>query len=265
MIIIGEKINATRKAIAPAIATRDEQYIIKTALEQVAAGATYLDLNGGDPRPDAEVKNMEWLVGLVQKHTDVPLCLDSANPQALEVGLSLAKSKPIVNSVSLEKDRLEALLPVVRKHPCMVIGLCMADGGTPTSAQDRLERAEQLIAQLTAAGKGLDEIIIDPCFFPVSADQNSAKTLCQAIAAIRAKYPQVHVGGGLSNASYGLPGRRHVNLAMAAIAVYHGMDCAIVDPCTPGLMPIMLAAQTLSGADEWCANYVAAFRAGKLQ
>lgn len=264
MIVIGEKINATRKSIAAAIAARDEEFIVKTALDQVAAGATYLDINGGDPRPEVEVQNMEWLVKLVQGRTDVPLCIDSASPQAVEVGLSLAKAKPIVNSISLEKDRLEALLPVVKKHSCMVIGLCMADGGTPTGSADRVERAEKLIAHLTGAGKQLDEIIIDPCFFPVSADQNSAKAVCQAIAAIRGKYPQVHAGGGLSNASYGLPARKYINLAMVAAAVYHGMDTALIDPGTPGMMPMILAAEALCGADEWCANYMTAFRAGKL-
>jgi 5-methyltetrahydrofolate--homocysteine methyltransferase len=265
MIIIGEKINATRKAIAAAIAARDEGHIIGVAREQVAAGADYLDLNGGDPRPSAEVANMEWLVRLVQSHLDVPLCLDSANPQAVEAGLSLAKAKCIVNSISLEKERLERFLPILSQHRCLVVALCMSDEGMPAGAEDRLERAGRLIQHLAAIGKSPDEIIVDPCFLPVSAQPASARELCQAIAAIRARFPGVHVGGGLSNVSYGLPGRKFVNLAMAVSAVYHGMDVAIVDPCTPYLVPLVLAAGVVSGADEWCANYVAAHRQGRLQ
>ena len=264
MIIIGERINATRKTIAAAIAARDEQHIVKVATEQVAAGASYLDINGGDPRQGAEVANMEWLVNLVQANTSVPLCLDSADPEAIEKGLSLVKAKPIVNSVSLEKERLEKFLPVLKRHECMVVALCMADGGMPGGVDDRVDRASRLIEILAGVGRAHDEIIVDPCFMPVSAEPASGKAVCQAVAAIKAKYPQVHIGGGLSNVSYGLPGRKYVNLAMVAAAVYHGMDAAIIDPCTPYMVPLMLAAEVLSGADEWCANYVSAHRQGRL-
>jgi 5-methyltetrahydrofolate--homocysteine methyltransferase len=264
MIIIGEKINATRKAIAAAIAARDEQLILKTAREQVDAGANYLDINGGDPKPGAEVANMEWLVNLVQAHLDVPLCIDSADPQAMEKGLSLAKAKPIVNSISLEKERLEAFIPIIKRHACSVVALCMADEGMPCGADDRVARAGRLVELLTGAGKSIDEVIIDPCFFPVSTDGKAAISVCTAISEMKRRFAGVHVGGGLSNVSFGLPGRKYVNLAMAAACVYHGMDAAIVDPCTPGMAPVLMASEVLSGADEWCANYVSAHRAGKL-
>ncbi len=266
MIIIGEKINATRKAIAAAIGARDEQHILKTAREQIEAGANYLDLNGGDPKPGGEEANMQWLVTLVQANfPDVPLCLDSANPKAMEVGLKLAKLKPIVNSVSLEKERLELFLPILSRHECMVVALCMADEGMPTGAEDRVARAGKLIAALTAAGKKVEEIIIDPCFFPVSAEPKSAVQVCQAIAQIKANHPGVHIGGGLSNTSYGLPARKYLNFAMVAACVYHGMDAAIIDPCSHPIVPIMLAGEVLTGVDEWCANWVGAHRAGKIQ
>jgi len=265
MIIIGEKINATRKAIAGAIADRDEAQIIATAAAQVDAGADYLDLNGGDPNPAAEVANMKWLVELVQAHTEVPLCIDSANPDAVEMGVSLARAKPIVNSVSLEAERMEAFMPVVARHECMVVALCISDDGMPSGVDDRVDRARQLIERLTGAGKAVEEIIVDPCFLPVSAEAQSARHVCDAIAAIRAAWPEVHIGGGLSNVSFGLPARKYVNLAMLATAVYHGMDAAIVDPCTPTVVPIMLAGAVLGGADAWCADYVSAYRGGKLQ
>lgn len=265
MIIIGEKINATRKAIAAAIAAHDEAHIVKIAREQVEAGATYLDINGGDPKPGAEEANMEWLVNLVQANVDVPLCIDSANPKAIELGLKLAKAKPIVNSVSLEKERLEAFLPILSKHNCMVVALCMSDEGMPTGAEDRVARAGKLIEAMKSAGKQVEEVIIDPCFFPVSAEPKSAMQVCQAIAQIKHNHPGVHIGGGLSNVSYGLPGRKYINLAMVAACVYHGMDAALIDPCTPAMVPLMLAGEVLTGVDEWCANWVSTHRAGKLQ
>ncbi|MCK4625907.1 MAG: dihydropteroate synthase [Phycisphaerae bacterium] len=265
MIIIGEKINATRKSIAAAISARDEQHIIATAIEQVAAGANYIDLNGGDPKAEMEVANMEWLVKLVQSNTDMPLCLDSANIDAIKAGLAAAEKKPIVNSVSLETERLEAFLPVLTDNECMVIALCMSDEGMPAGTDDRVERAGKLIEQITALGKKTDEIIIDPCFVPVSTDPQSARNTCEAIRIIHKNHPEVHIGGGLSNTSFGLPGRKFINLAMMATCIYFGMDSAIVDPCTPNMVSLMLAGEVLGAADEWCANYVTAHREGKLK
>ena len=265
MIIIGEKINATRKSVAAAITARDDRHIIQLATEQATAGADYLDVNGGAPRPAEEVKNIEWLIDLVQANTDVPLCIDSANPEAMAAGLARATAKPIVNSVSLEAERLAEFLPIVERHECMVIALCMAEEGMPEGVEQRVERAGKLLEHLTAAGKRPEEIIADPCFVPASAQPESARHVCDAIAEIRKRFGGVHAGGGLTNVSYGLPGRRFVNLAMLATAVYHGMDAAIIDPCAPGMVAAARAGEVLSGADEWCANYIAAYREGRLQ
>lgn len=264
MIIIGEKINATRKSIARAIQARDAQAVAQVASAQAAAGADYLDLNGGDPDPAAEVENMKWLVELVQQRLDTPLCIDSANPQAVEAGLALAKAKPIVNSVSLETERLQSFLPIISRHECMVIALCVSDAGMPTGADDRVATAGGLVEAITGAGKSPDQIIVDPCFVPVATQPEAAAAVCQAIARIRREYPQVHVGGGLSNVSFGLPNRRLINQAMLVWAIAAGMDAVIIDPTAPGVVGSILAAEVISGADEWCAKYVGAYRAGKL-
>jgi len=264
MIIIGEKINATRRSIAAAIEARDGDAILAVAAEQIAAGADYLDLNGGDPDPAQEVENMKWLVELVQGAHDTPLCIDSANPDAIRAGLELAAAKPIVNSVSLEAERMEAFLPIVGEKDCMVVALCMSDEGMPTASGDRLERAGKLIEAITGVGRTIEDIIVDPCFLPVSAQPGSGADVCASIAAIKESWPTVHVGGGLSNASFGLPNRRLVNLAMVTSAVFAGMDAALIDPSSPMMVQMILAAEVVSGADEWCANYVTAFREGKL-
>lgn len=264
MVIIGERINATRKSIAAALEARDEEHIIRTAVEQVEAGADYLDVNGGDPRKGREAENMAWLIGLVQANTDVPLAVDSADPDAAATGLALAAKKPILNSISLESDRLATMLPVVAAHECMVVALLMEDGGTPAGADVRLARAAALIEKLTGAGKAMDEIIVDPCFLPISADPASGRGVVEGIAAIRREWPDVHIGGGVSNISYGLPKRRLVNMTALAQAVFAGMDYAIVDPCTPGIVATILAAEAVAGKDEFCMNFVTAEREGKL-
>jgi 5-methyltetrahydrofolate--homocysteine methyltransferase len=264
MIIIGEKINATRKAVKAAIEARDEKHIIELAVSQAACGADYIDVNGGDPREGMEVKNMEWLVTLVQANTDKPIAIDSANPDAIRAGLKLAKVRPILNSISLEAGRLENLLPIVAESDCRIVALCMADGGTPTGADDRVEWAKRLVDKLVGVGKNVDDIIVDPCFFPISANQADGKAVCDAIARIRREIPGVHVGGGVSNSSFGLPARKLINFAMITNAIFSGMDTAIVDPCLPGMMQTIWSAEVVSGADEWCANYIGAHREGKL-
>ena len=264
MIIIGEKINATRKSIAAALEARDSQHIIQTATQQAEAGANYIDINGGDPREGQEAKNMAWLVELVQANTDLPIAVDSANPEAVKVGLSMATRKPILNSISLEADRIEGMLPIAGEHECMVVALLMSDDGTPCGVDDRLKNAATLIEKITAVGKKVDEIIVDPCFLPVSADQMSGRRVIEAIAAIHREWPEVHIGGGCSNISFGLPKRKYVNFALLSQAIFHGMDTGIIDPCIGGIMACVHAAEAVAGVDEFCMNYVTAEREGRL-
>ncbi len=264
MIIIGEKINATRKAIAAALAARDAKTIVKAARRQIKAGADYLDINGGDPREGKEEANVAWLVEAVQANTDAALCIDSANPQAVRTGLSKAAKKPILNSISLETDRIGPLLPILAEFDCMVIGLLMSDQGAPTGVDDRLANAAKLIEHFTAAGRTIGEIIIDPCFLTLSTDQTSARTVVDAIAAIRKEWPEVHIGGGCSNVSFGLPKRKYINFALLAQAIYHGMDAGLIDPCVSEIMATIYAAEATAGRDDFCMNYVMAEREGRL-
>ncbi len=264
MIIIGEKINATRKAIAAALEKRDEKHIIATAQEQARAGANFIDLNGGDPREGMESRNMAWLMDVVQANCDLPVAIDSANPDAVKTGLSMARQKPILNSISLEKDRMGPMLPLAGQFDCMVVALLMGDGGTPCGVDDRLRNAEALIGKITGAGKRVDEIIVDPCFLPVAADQTAGRRVIEAIAAIHRQWPEAHIGGGCSNISFGLPKRRYVNFALLSQAIFHGMDAGLIDPCIPGIVATILAAEAVAGKDEFCMTYVLAEREGKL-
>ena len=260
MIFIGEKINATRMMIAEALAQRDEQHIIQTAVEQARAGAEYIDVNGGDPREGQEAKNMAWLMELVQANTETAVSVDSANGEAVRLGLSMAQKKPILNSISLEGERLDVMLPVLGEFECMVVALLMSDAGTPSGVDDRLANAAALIEKILATGRKIDEIIVDPCFLPVSTDSGSGRAVVDAIAAIHREWPDVHVGGGCSNISFGLPKRKLINFALLGQAIYNGMDAGIIDPCIPGMMETIRAAEAVAGKDEFCMNYVMAMR-----
>ncbi len=264
MIIIGEKINATRKSIAAALEARDADMIIKTAKEQADAGANYIDINGGDPREGQEAKNMEWLVDLVQENVDIPLAIDTADTNAMKLGLSKAKKRPILNSISLEEDRLGPMLPIATEHDCMVVALLMSDSGTPSGIDDRFNNAKQLIGKLTDIGKKIEDIIVDPCFLPVSTDGQAGRTVVDAIQKIHEEWPGIHIGGGCSNISFGLPKRKLVNFALLSQAIYHGMDAGLIDPCIPGIMSTIYSAEAVAGKDDFCMNYVMAEREGKL-
>ncbi len=265
MIVIGEKINATRKSIATALAERDADTLIKIAVEQADAGANYLDVNGGDPRQGMEAKNMVWLMELVQANTDLPVAADTADAEAMKIAMSVAGKKPILNRISLERDRLDSMLPIAAEHECMVVALLMSDDGAPHGVDDRLASAEALIGEMTGIGKTIDEIIVDPCFLPISTDASAGRNVIDAIAQIRRQWPEVHIGGGCSNISFGLPKRKLINFALLSQAIYHGMDTAIIDPCTPGVMAAIYAAQAVGGSDEFCMNYVTAEREGNLR
>jgi len=260
MLIIGEKINATRKPIQAALEKRDADHIKEIAVAQAEAGAHYIDVNGGDPHEGKEVENMAWLMETVQAGTDTPICVDTANPEAMKVGLEAAKAKPVLNSISLESTRLESMLPLLQEHECMVIGLLMSDEGPPQGVDDRVANAEKLIEKLTSAGKDLEEIIIDPCFLPVSADTTNGVKVIDAIGQIRRRWEKVQIGGGCSNVSYGLPKRKFINFAFLSQAIYSGLDVALIDPNVPGIMETILAAEALAGRDEFCMNYVQALR-----
>ncbi len=262
MIIIGEKINATRKQVGAAIEARDRQAVADLASIQAQAGAAYLDINGG--HPTGEIETVRWLLEIVQETVNLPVVLDSANPKAIQEGLKLVKQKPIINSVSLEKDRLEQYLPLVKDHECGVIALLMSDAGVPTSLDDRKQRAEELIGKLQDAGKKIDEIYVDPCFLAVYTEANAGLDVLQAIRWMRQKWPQLHITGGVSNSSYGLPKRKWVNQAYLVLAIGAGLDSVIIDPTVEGTLPLVMAAEVILGLDQMGMNYIEAGRSDRI-
>ena len=261
MQIIGEKINGTRKRVGQAIADRDAQYIQNLARRQAAAGSTWLDVNAGT-HPDQEPDDLVWLVDTVQAVVDVPLSLDSANPQALAAALKAVNQTPMINSISGESRRLAEVLPLVAEHGCPVIALAMDDKGIPESSVARVDVVHQVLAATRAAGVPDARVYVDSLAMTLSTDVQSALVFCETIRAIHEAYPDVHFTAGLSNISYGLPARSHVNRAFLTLALAAGLDCAILDPLDHELRATLLAAELVLGRDEYCLRYVRAYRAG---
>lgn len=263
MLIVGERINATRKRIGEAVLNGDAELIKAEAVKQVEAGANLIDVNGGVAGRETEF--LLWLVDLVQGVVEVPLCLDSADADALEAALPRCQLPPMVNSISFEKERLERMTPLIKEHGAKVIALCMSDDGPPKGLDDRLEIAARLVDRLTGDGVPLENIYVDPCVFPISTGSEVGSFVLDAIAQINTKYPGVHTICGASNVSFGLPVRKILNATFLAMLIARGLDSAIIDPCNNLTLASVLAAEALAGHDEFCTSYIAAFRAGRLE
>ncbi len=263
MYIVGELINCTRKKVGAAAAARDAATIREVAQKQAAAGAHMLDVNGGIPGQEVEV--LSWLVDVVQDMVDLPLCLDSSDPDALREALPRCRRPAMVNSITDESDRYGRVLPLLKEHHAKVIGLAMGPSGPPAGIEDRVAYASRLIEHLTADGLALDDIYIDPCVLPVSTGPVHGIAVAEAITRITAAYPGVHTAVGLSNVSFGLPLRKLLNQTFLALLMSRGLDTIIMDPADKQLMATLLAAEALLGRDEFCMGWLRAFRKGQLE
>ena len=256
-VIIGEKINPTgHKKLAAALTEGNFDYVRQLVERQITWGADVLDVNVGVPGLD-EVAMMPKVVALVASVTDVPLCLDSGNPQVLAAGLAAAPGKPLVNSVSGEEKRLVGVLPIVKERGAAVIGLTMDDNGIPKTAEERLAVAEKILERAAKIGIPAEDVIIDPLVLTVGSDSQAALVTLQTIELLRKNFG-VNVNLGASNVSFGLPDRLTVNQAFLALAIQMGATCSITDPLKLGAT--VKAADLLLGRDDYAMRYIKYFR-----
>lgn len=263
MLVVGELINSSRKAVKAAIEAENITEIQKLAKDQHDNGADYIDINAGT-FVGKEAGYMKWLVQSVQEVVDAPCCIDSPDPKVIEAVLPLHKGIPMINSISLEKERYDALLPVVSGADCRVIALCMSDSGMPETKDDRLSIASDLINKLVKNKVPLENIYVDPLVQPISTNDAYGREFLAAIDAIMTEFPGVHTICGLSNISYGLPERKLLNQTFMVMAIGRGLDGAIINPLDRRMMANIHAAETLAGKDEYCSNYLTVYRDGRL-
>ncbi|MCB8817661.1 methyltetrahydrofolate cobalamin methyltransferase [Desulfosporosinus shakirovi] len=262
MLIIGELINTSRKAIKEAVKMKDANYIQQAAREQLEAGANYIDVNCGT-MVNNEVEIMEWLVNTVQEAVEAPLSIDSPDPKVIAAGLRLVKyGQPMINSISDEKERFESILPLAVKYNPKIVALCMDDTGMPETGEDRLRVAKSLYQKLTEAGVPDENIYFDPLVKPISAVEKAGIEVLESIKFIKRSYPKVHFTCGLSNVSYGLPNRKILNRLFVVQTMTMGMDGYILNPTDKEMMGAIYASQALLGLDSYCMNYLKAHRKG---
>jgi len=263
MEIIGEKINTTLKAVGKAVRERDAPFIQDLAKRQAQAGAAYLDVNSGLALyPEEEAQDFAWLVPVIQDAVDLPLCIDSARPQAIEAALKLHKGQALINSVNGDPSNMETIFPLVREYGCNVIALTSSkEKGIPNLSTERLKIAETIADEAVNYGISVENIYFDPLVLPISTDQKSGLVFIETMKAIKRSLKAKTISG-LSNISYGLPRRRWINHAFFILARGNGLDAAILDPTDRAIMGFVRTLETLMGEDPYCMEYLKAYREG---
>lgn len=255
--IVGERINSTRKPIRHAIDNRDAGVIEREARMQQEKGATHIDVNaGGHGRPEQE--DLLWLIDVVQRTVDLHLCIDSADPQVIAGVFSRLTKRPIINSVSLERQRMAGMAPFLTTHDCDIVGLCMSDEGVPQTAEKIVARAQTLVRTLEEMGINRDQIHIDPLIQPIGTNHQNGRTVLQAIQGILETCPGVHLICGLTNISFGMPERKQINRCLLTLLMAGGLDGVILDPLDENLMKDLVTNTMLLGKDPYCLNYIKA-------
>lgn len=258
--IIGERINPTgRKKFQLQLREGDLSAIEKDVHDQIAGGANVLDVNMGVPLTD-EPALLAKAITLIQSITDTPICIDSSIIEALQAGLETYQGKALVNSVTGEDERMDLVLPLIKKHGAAIIALPNDETGIPATAAERMIITEKIVRAVEKHGIPLEDLVIDPLAMTVGADPEAVKITLETIYLIREKWG-LNMTLGASNISFGLPYRHSLNAAFLPAAMSHGLTSAVMDSRTPLIVESVRAADLLLGLDPWGSNWITRFRA----
>lgn len=262
MILIGEKINGAIPAVAKAIQERDAESIRQRAMAQVVAGADYIDVCAS-VEDEQEMEVLRWLIEQVQDVCDLPICIDSPNARSCVEAMAYCNRPGIINSVSMEGDKIEVVFPAIADTEWQCVALLCAKG-IPSSAQERLTIFGDIMQRAKEYGIDPSRLHIDPLVEMLCTSMNGIGVVTQVMQEIKRQYPTVHITGAVSNISFNLPLRRILNQTFAALAINAGMDSAVLDPTNKDLLGTILAAEAMLGKDMFCMEYISAYRAGRL-
>ncbi|MDR2071619.1 MAG: methyltetrahydrofolate cobalamin methyltransferase [Treponema sp.] len=261
MIIIGEKINGSVSKVGAAIAEKNEACIRELAKKQTDFKASYLDVCAS-VSPDKELETLKWLVELVQQESDLPICLDSPNAGVFAEAIKFCKKPGIINSVSMEGDKIEKVFPVIADTEWQCVALLCDNTGIPDSAEKRLEVFERILEKAGEYGIAPGRLYVDPVVEMLASSEEGALKIFDTIRQVKARCPSVHITSGASNISFQLPLRKFINRSFIILCMSAGMDSAILDPANQDMLALIYAAEALLGKDEMCMEYIGAYREG---
>lgn len=261
MLIIGEKLNSTIPKVREAIHNKDKEYIQELARKQVEAGADYLDVNTA---MEDELNDMQWVIDCIKEVVDISICIDSTNPEAIKRGLKACNGKnTMINSITMEKERLEGILPLALEYNSPLIALTSGEKGIPKTVDERMQITEQLIDILVKHNYDLDKLYVDPLVLPLAVSTSNASIFFKSLIEIKQKF-HVKTVSGLSNVSHSLPMRRLINRYFLVICMYCGMDAAILDPLDKKIITSVITTDLLVDNDRFARKYLQAYRNGVL-
>jgi len=265
MLIIGESINGTIPKVGEAILDRNESFFRELAKIQYERGAHFLDVNAGVVGGN-ELKDLPWLVEIVQKEVPIPLMLDSANPEALKAALPVYRNQepPILNSISGEEEKWNKLFPVIAEKKYKTVVLLMDDHGIPKTIEERLKIADRLFKRLTEANIPPHHIYFDILVLSVAVEPGGALIALETIKTIRGRFPNSHAICGVSNVSMGLPGRKLINRTFLTMAIASGLDTLLIDVRDQALLSSIYASKILINQDPYCLEYLKAYRGKRI-
>jgi len=261
LIIIGEKINGSIPVVAEAIAKRDSEFIKERARIQEAANATFIDCCASVPE-EVEADTLRWMIDCIQEVTDLPISVDSPSPAVLTEVFPYCKRPGLINSVSMEGGKIDKIFPLIADTDWEVIALCSDDSGIPKTAEDRLRVFGNIMDKAKEYGIKPSRIHIDPLVEMLCTSENGIETNEKVISTVREQYPDVHITAAVSNISFNLPKRKYINLGFTVLAMKAGLDSAILDPTNRDLLGVIYATEALLGEDDYCMEYIGAYRDG---
>lgn len=267
MLIIGENLNASIKSVAAAVASRNSEFVVKLAKAQDEAGADYIDVMSGASQSDRQQAkaDMEWLVDTVMEATGKPLALDSDDAEILKIALNRYKREEcIINSVTAEPERLEAVAPLAAERKAWLVALAMGKGGIPKKVEERLAACDVIMNYLTKLGMKPEQVLFDPLVLPMAVDVTQGMVTLKTLEGIKSRFPGARTVMGLSNISFGLPVRKLVNRSFLLMAAYAGLDTVILNPLDAKIMSVVKAADLITGKDAFCRKYTTAHRRGAI-
>jgi 5-methyltetrahydrofolate--homocysteine methyltransferase len=261
MIIIGEKINGSIPSMAKAIAEKNEAYIRDLAKKQSEAGAAFIDVCASVAE-DVELETLKWLINLVQDVTDTPISVDSPSATICAKAIEFCKKPGLVNSVSMEGNKVDQVFPLIANTGWECVALLSDDTGIPKSAEKRLQVFDALMKKADQYKIAPNRLHIDPLVEMLCTSEDGIAKIVETMAKIKAQYPDIHLTGGASNISFNLPARKFVNRAFIILSMSAGLDSAILDPLNAEMIGLIYATEALLGKDEFCIEYINAFREG---
>lgn len=259
MIIIGERLNSSRRDVLEALQKRDADYLCNQAFAQEKAKAAYIDVNVA-ALMEKEIDTLLWAIPFLQRAVKVPLALDTPNPDAMEAALKVHQGRALLNSLSGDSASLEAMVPLIRRYRPRVIALCLDKEGPPGNADIAVSRAQKMADILQSAGLHPEDIFIDPLVRPIGVDHTSGLIFLESVARIKSSLPGIKTIAGVSNVSFGLPQRRLLNRTLLILAMAKGLDAAICDPLDGDIQAVLVASEALLGQDSSLKKYLSYIR-----